>query len=151
MTLKIYLAARFGRHHEIEDNARNLEKEGYYVVSTWHTPERIAVEPELVDDADYSIPYAAGTRVAFQDLEELRTADVVLAFTEPARSAYGRGGRHIEAGIALGMGKILVAIGYRENVFYCLDRVEHFDDYGYRVLKWLQQIALERSIGPVKG
>ena len=63
------------------------------------------------------------------DFEDVRHADVCVAFTEAPDEAQGRGGRHAELGIALGLGHRVIVIGPREHVFHCLPQIEHFESW----------------------
>lgn len=58
--------------------------------------------------------------------DDLLTADCVVSFTEAPRSSNSRGGRHVEHGMAVALGKRIVVVGHRENVFHCLPEVEFF-------------------------
>src|SRR5260221_13260147 len=60
-------------------------------------------------------------RYAAEDLADIDQADAVVLFTQAGR--HFAGGRHVEAGYALGKGKRLVVVGPRENVFYHLPEV----------------------------
>ena len=51
-------------------------------------------------------------------------ADLLVFFSEAAESGdRGRGGRHVEFGMAYAMGKSIIVIGDRENVFHSLPGV----------------------------
>ena len=79
-------------------------------------------------------PAHVGYRFASEDLEDIRRADVVICFTEEPRSNNSRGGRHVEFGYALGLGKTIVIVGPRENVFYCIrnERIAQYETWrGY--------------------
>jgi len=68
-------------------------------------------------------------------VEDVIRADCILCFTEEPTehvSWAARGGRHVEFGVALAMGKRLCVVGPRENIFHHLPRVEQFrslDDF----------------------
>jgi hypothetical protein len=62
-------------------------------------------------------------RFAEDDWRDVTAAGVVVCFTEEPRSTNSRGGRHVEFGIALGMGKRIFVVGHRENVFCLLPQV----------------------------
>jgi hypothetical protein len=49
---------------------------------------------------------------------------MISLMEEPRNNS--RGGRHIEFGMALGLGKRLTIIGPRETVFHHLDEIEWF-------------------------
>ena len=82
----------------------------------------------LVEAATDEVP-PEGALFAKDDFDDLRNADLVVAFTEPPRSGNSRGGRHIEAGLALAWGITLWIVGPRENVFYCLPQVRQFKTF----------------------
>lgn len=66
--------------------------------------------------------------MASMDFEDLARSDMCIAFTE-AEGARGRGGRHTELGIALGLGLRVILVGPREHVFHCLPGVEQYADW----------------------
>lgn len=63
---------------------------------------------------------------AQEDWDHMLAADCVVSFTEPKDTSSRRGGRHVEFGGALALGKRLIVIGHRENIFHCLPQVEFF-------------------------
>src|SRR5262245_15466138 len=94
---RIYLASRFGRREEMRDVANDLASEGFEVTSRWLS------SPAALTKSDIDGGPAAD--LALMDLEDLHRSDACIAFTEPPGSAApGRGGRHVELGIAVGLG-----------------------------------------------
>jgi hypothetical protein len=73
-------------------------------------------------------PAAERAKIAEQDWRDLRGSDVCISFTELARSN-GRGGRHVEFGLALAFGIQCIVVGPREHVFHCLPSVRHYPDW----------------------
>lgn len=63
------------------------------------------------------------------DYEDVVGSELIIAFTEPPRSNHSRGGRHVEFGIGLGLGKPLIVVGHRENIFHWLPQVKYFDHW----------------------
>jgi hypothetical protein len=77
-----------------------------------------------------------------EDIADLLEADTIINFTEPPNGngkGAGRGGRHVEFGVALGCEVLrqrhlpldsprfrLIVIGHRENVFHCLPCIEFY-------------------------
>jgi nucleoside 2-deoxyribosyltransferase len=116
--MKVYLAARFSRLPELVAYADDLAEQGIEVTSRW-----LRGGHEWVGTPDEEIPVENNARFAREDIEDLMAADVVVCFTESARSGPARGGRHVEFGYALAMGKPVITVGHRENVFYCLPEV----------------------------
>ena len=116
--MKVYLASRFSRASELLGYKAELERHGVEVTSRW-----LLGGHEWAGTDDEQLPVDVGERFAREDLEDLIAADVVVCFTEAPRSGPSRGGRHVEFGYALAMGKELFVCGPAENVFYCLDSV----------------------------
>lgn len=138
--MKIYLAARYSRHPEMRSHAADLTRLGHEVTSRW-----ILGDHELLSrgqsDAD---PWAI--RWATEDWEDLQAAALVISFTEapgpiPGR---GRGGRHVEFGAALALGKQCVVVGARENVFHHLPHVTFHATWS-ACLAWLETATKERQ------
>ncbi len=127
--MKIYLTGRYSRISELNQYAKELSENGHTVTSRWlHGFEQTDEEAVAVINAEDSIP-EIGARFAQGDLEDINEADAVIAFTERPRSNQGRGGRHVEFGIAVALEKGLIVVGPRENIFHCLPQVEVCDTW----------------------
>lgn len=72
---------------------------------------------------------ALRTRFAQEDWDDLLAADIVVSFTEEPRGTNSRGGRHVEFGAGLALGKRAHVVGPRENVFHCLPDVTIHDTW----------------------
>jgi hypothetical protein len=110
--MKIYIAARYDRRFEMLGVAAALIRAGHEVTSRWIEGGR-GGEPEII--------------AAVEDVGDLTRADCIVTFTEaPERGVpwAARGGRHVEFGLALAMGKRVCVVGPRENVFHHLLHVE---------------------------
>ncbi len=118
--MRIYLASRYSRFRELQDYRTQLEAAGHMVTSRWINGGH------QIDDAGLVSRDVQSVRFAREDYEDILEADCVVSFTEPPRSSNSRGGRHVEHGIALALGKRVVIVGHRENVFHCLPEVEFF-------------------------
>jgi len=105
----IYLSARFERRDELNGYRSELEAAGVQVTSRW----LIDPTPELTDDA--------WRRLATKDVEDIQRASGLMLFAE---GRPGGGGRHVEFGVALGLGKRLFVVGEPENLFHSLDAVQ---------------------------
>lgn len=120
---QVYIAARFSRRHEANALAQSLKALGHSITSRWVKP-----------DTDHVIPVGqskqAGDderrRFAIEDCEDVRACSWMISLMQEPRDN-SRGGRHIEFGMALALGKRLTIIGPRETVFHHLDQVEQFD------------------------
>lgn len=120
--MKIYLCARYSRRDEMRVVRAELQRLGHEITSRW-----LDTEWEGKDDSGSSAaPAEYREQHALEDVEDVAAADCLIAFTEPPRSG-GRGGRHVEFGIALALGKQLIVIGWRENIFHHHPRVKVYD------------------------
>lgn len=108
--VKFYLAARYGRKDEIVGYAELLLIRGYGITSTWIRQ----VEDEMLYEEG---PDVAG-RFAEKDYSEIDEADVLVYFSEEENNPWGRGGRHVEFGYAIGRGKLVYVVGPLENLFH---------------------------------
>lgn len=121
--MRIYLAARYSRNPEMRHYRDQLHGLGHRVTSSWidlhggeleesFTPDRLSAEPVFC------------SRFAQTDVLDLMAADCVISFT--GNGGGGKGGRHVEFGLAVAAGKRILVVGPRENVFHCLPQVECF-------------------------
>jgi hypothetical protein len=110
--MRIYIAARYDRRFEMLGVAAEMNRAGHDVTSRWIEGGR-GGDPAIT--------------AAVEDVEDLTRADCLVTFSEePERHVpwAARGGRHVEFGLALAMGKRVCLVGPRENVFHHLLRVE---------------------------
>lgn len=128
---KVYLASRYSSHPEMRVVRTYLERFGITVTSRWidchpeapgqalgpHedscTVERLNAAPETCEV------------FARHDAEDIAVADTVISFTE---GGGGKGGRHVEFGMAWALGKRLIIVGPRENVFHTFPEIMVFPD-----------------------
>lgn len=122
----VYLAARYSRNPEMRERRDELAALGYVVTSRWIDQHDGAL-PDSLDHAALNGNPSAGAAFGQADVDDLARADTVISFTSPEGG--GKGGRHVEFGLALGQGKRLVIVGPRENVFHTLPGVEHHDSW----------------------
>lgn len=135
--MRYYFAAMYARHAELTGYAEALEAmDGAQVVSRWHRE----VTPGLDNSFDSAF-LAEHPAVAWEhgqrDLEDLSDADAIVSFT----GVGGRGGRHVEHGVAitvhdehpwLGNSRDpfrLIVVGPREHVFHCHPATEVYPDF----------------------
>jgi hypothetical protein len=105
----VYLAARFSRRAELNEYREELEGLGVKVTSRWLTDPT----PDLTDEA--------WRELATKDVDDVRRADGLVLFADAAGA--GGGGRHVEFGIAMGLGKPTFVVGDLENLFQRLPTV----------------------------
>lgn len=124
---KVYLAARYSRREGMLIAAYALKAAGITVTSRWIAGGHQVSGSGLNDEQ--SLPAMQREKFAQEDIEDLAAADTVISFTEEPHSNNSRGGRHVEFGMAVALGKRVIVIGPRENVFHCLPHVEVYPDF----------------------
>lgn len=145
--MRIYLAGRYTRREELLGVRDVIEALGGEVTARWlngdhqiddggkpigDNGEALVEGEELRSGETFSerdrSDRASYLRAKFarDDVEDVERADVLIAFTEEPRSSASRGGRHVELGIALALGKRVIVVGPRENVFCWLPEVERY-------------------------
>lgn len=120
--MRLYLAAKYSRRDELNRYAEDLRGLGHVVNCRWLSEHDLPV----------GAPPEGGLRFALDDIEDIRAADLLIAFTEePGKPGAGRnrGGRHVELGIAIGRGMPVYVVGWRENVFCYLPEVIFFETW----------------------
>jgi nucleoside 2-deoxyribosyltransferase len=120
--MKVYLAAPYACRDGLRGLAAELVKIGMSVTSSWLT-EKQAIDAGTVgaaaDLADAQVRHHVQT-----DFRDIERADVLVAFTGAAAVRFNAsnvshsGGRHVETGYALALGKPVIVIGPPENVFH---------------------------------
>lgn len=109
--MNVYLAARYGRRLQMLGIAQQLESRGHRVTSRWIRGEH--------DSLDGDASPAQQAAWAEENIEDINSADVLLTITEePGTDGAGRGGRHVELGVALGMDMPVLLVGPAEHVFH---------------------------------
>lgn len=125
--LTVYLAARYSRYQEMQGYARALQGLGCVITSRWIQGDHQVSDLELGDlDVGAEASQEKREQFAWEDVQDLRQASVMINFTEPPRAGPTRGGRHVEFGLAYAYGKKILVVGHRENVFHCLPGVSYF-------------------------
>lgn len=122
--MRLYLAARYGRREELAEYAGLLRRHGHVVTSRWLDGDHQSLDTNLLHPANHDI---AG-KFLREDLEDLLSADTIVAFTEPPNGP-SRGGRHVEFGVALARGLRLFVVGPRENLFYLAPGVRQYNSF----------------------
>jgi nucleoside 2-deoxyribosyltransferase len=113
-----YFAGQFARLAELAGYAAKARLAGLTVTSRWLSQDPVS-------------GYAGGSseigrEFAERDLEDITAADGLLFFAEDPAIGIPRGGRHVEFGFALAIGKALEVVGSSENVFHMLEDVAHY-------------------------
>lgn len=114
--MKAYLAASFDTQAAVRD-ARGLISPYVEVTSSW-----LDEPPILADEEREDWEKRARGNEDYLDIER---SDVVVVFTSAPSTS---GGLHLETGLALGMGKRVILVGPKLNVFHYMNRVEQVED-----------------------
>lgn len=120
--MKIYLAAPFAARELTLGLASQLTSEGNECTSSWLLSTRPitdkALGPSLDTSDDDVVAHALG------DLDDVRRADVLIHLSASWVLEQGvedrrlhTGGRHVEIGFALALGRPVVSLGEPENIF----------------------------------
>lgn len=122
--MNIYIAARFSRRPEANALAHRLMNQGHTITSRWVRPDCDHVMPTglSAQAAD-----AERERFATEDIADVDACNMLISLQEEPRNN-SRGGRHVEFGYALGLGKKICCVGPRETVFHHLPWVRSFPD-----------------------
>ena len=147
--MQIYLAARYSRRLELCGYREQLRAMGHAVEAVWLDGEHqisnegvpIGEHGEALVEAmsesgrenfyanDNARADALRLKFAEDDLDDVQSCDLCIAFTEPPRSKASRGGRMVELGVAIGQGKRIMIVGPRENIFCWLPEIDQFDTW----------------------
>lgn len=100
--MKIYIASHDQK--AARDVAKRLFENGYEITSRW-------VEKPFKPTEEWSEPERM--QEATEDLMEVRLADVLILLAGPDKYP---GGKFVEAGYALGLGRPVIVVGRRENL-----------------------------------
>lgn len=100
--LKVYIAAPFPLKAAAIELMKFVEAGGHAVTSTW-------LRVNDMPDSD---------EAARLDLADVRRADVLVALNPPGWETKGSGGRHVELGSALTLGRPVILLGPRTNTFH---------------------------------
>jgi hypothetical protein len=133
--MRYYFAGSYVRRRELRRLADALQGVaiGAKVVSSWLDGSQ-ADDDNDAGFSDFSDPavVALAWKYGQRDLADLGTADAIVSFTGQG----GRGGRHIEHGVAIEIQEFraamgdspmrLIVVGPREHVFHCHPATEHF-------------------------
>lgn len=66
---------------------------------------------------------------ALEDMQDIASCDVMLVLSPLGYAERGTGGRHVELGIAIGLGKRIVLLGDPTNVFHRLPSIVVIPDH----------------------
>jgi nucleoside 2-deoxyribosyltransferase len=129
-TIKVYIVSRYGLKEKMREQAKILRSHGMIITSTW-IDEPHDSQCKLSDVPEGMLPVYARN-----DIRDLKEADCVIFSSEEPTFLGVRGGRHVEFGYALALGKRIICVGPKENIFHYLYEVEHVSSWS-QVLGYL--------------
>lgn len=119
--LKVYLAAPYSMKEVITERAYELRDLGIVVTSRWIT------EPHAPAVQMHELTHEEHQGYAVTDIDDVQNADALVFHTDPTKTIV-RAGRHVEFGMAVGIGlyrsfPIFVVGDDYENIFHHLPQV----------------------------
>jgi nucleoside 2-deoxyribosyltransferase len=117
--VKVYLAAPYAARDQVKDYAAELTRIGFTITSTWLNETH-----DINAGTTGAATGLSNDQVALHaaaDLHDIDQSDLLVAITAKAvNERGGSGGRHVETGYAIALGKPVVVVGEPENVFHRL-------------------------------
>lgn len=111
--IKVYIASRYEDRADALALKKYLEDNNFIVVAGWLLPQDDN-QPMVAIKHDTKLCNVIGQR-AVKDIDD---CDVLVAMSPKKAHGNGTGGRHVELGIAIGLGRGTIVFGERENVFH---------------------------------
>jgi len=136
--LKVYLAARYSLKDEIAQKVQELRDLGIEVTSRW------LEEPHAPSTSMDELSGDLLEMYADTDVHDIKRAHMLVFFSQDPKTPGVRGGRHVEFGIAHALGKTIVVVGPRENIFHFRDNVAQFDTWEFAKQYLISQSNLGR-------
>jgi len=117
---RLYLCTSFERVEEMRRHREELRGLGHHVTSRWIDLSDGMDDKEIMEDPRMAQGFAV------DDIADIMSADAMLMFTGISSTT---GGYHTEFGVALMIGKHVIIIGPRENIFQAYQGVDQFDTW----------------------
>lgn len=112
--MKVYLAARYQWIDKMKVEREKFLAAGFEITADW-------IESDEVNQA------RSRSENARLDLYGIAQADVFVLYALPIGTMFSSGGRMTELGYAIALGKKVILVGERENVFCHLDNILAFN------------------------
>ena len=119
----VYLAGQYARRDELRIYQHSFLGRSIHVTSRW-LQENEKLNHDL---ADFDPEWKRLT--ALKDYWDIQRADTLIFFAEEPEQQPRRGGRHVEFGMALALGKKVLVVGGEENIFHFMPQVKHYSSF----------------------
>jgi len=136
---RVYLAAKYSSNKQMREYRQTLIQYDIAVTSRW-IDQHGGDQSESAGPSSLNIAPHMYVRFAAADVQDIMDADTLIFFSQ-GDGRESKGGRHTKLGIAIGLGKSIVIIGPRENVFHCIPTITHCYSW-FEFERWL---AKERT------
>jgi nucleoside 2-deoxyribosyltransferase len=113
--LRVFVSGPFEEQQLAREWRNFLQDQGYQVQSGWLDEPAVAAE-DLTDEHKGLL--------ATRDLDDLDDCDVLVAINPESYRRGGTGGRHVELGYALALGKPVFVIGVKSNIYHSYPGVD---------------------------
>ena len=126
--MKFYIAAKFKARHRIKIHNQRIESLGLANTCPWFLMD---TDDSADEDSLGGYSKEESAVMADRDLSAVREADIFIIDTIDVSET---GGREVELGVALILGKVILHVGPIRNLFHMHPGVSHF-------LSWDQLIS----------
>ena len=106
MARSIYIAGVYEDRQKLQYWEQEFERAGHVVKASWLFEKAIRGTLNAEQEAV----------ICVRDLQDIDDCDTLVIFGDAARR--GQGGRNVELGYAIGTGKLIIVVGFRENPFW---------------------------------
>jgi hypothetical protein len=119
----VYIAGQYARRDELRIYQHSFLGRNIHVTSRW-LMEDAALNHSLTEfDPEWK------RLTALKDYWDIQRADTLIFFAEEPEQQPRRGGRHVEFGMALALGKKVLVVGGEENIFHYMPQVKHYSSF----------------------
>lgn len=119
--MNCYLASRYDRREELKGYALQLSKLGHWITSSWLDE---TFDPKA---SISSYPVTALQEMSHRDVGDIYACEMLIDFSDAEPEI--RGGHIFETGLAYGIGKAIILVGQRKNIFHWLPNIKHYETW----------------------
>lgn len=116
--MKVYIAGRSEDQAKIAEIKAEFEASEIEVNAGWIQQKDLSIDKDGLSEK---------RRKLWIDLTQIAEADIFVLFNPQDAHRTGTGGRHVETGYAIALGKPIFLIGSGENIFHFHENVREFD------------------------